>query len=59
MVPNARPPSPNRAAQNASATGGGPGPLITALTSRYASKVTVPMTIVPGTMDDEALERVT
>ena len=43
----------------ASAAGGGPGPLITALTSRYASKVTVPMTIVPGTMDDEALERVT
>ncbi len=43
----------------ASATGGGPGPLISALTSRYASKVTVPMTIVPGTMDDEALERVT
>lgn len=43
----------------ASAATGGPGPLITALTSRYASKVTVPMTIVPGTMDDEALERVT
>ncbi len=43
----------------ASAAGGGPGPLITALTSRYAGKVTVPMTIVPGTMDDEALERVT
>ncbi len=43
----------------ASAAGGGPGPLITALTSRYASKVAVPMTIVPGAMDDEALERVT
>jgi nucleotide-binding universal stress UspA family protein len=43
----------------ASAAGGGPGPLITALTGRYAGKVTVPMTIVPGTMDDEALDRVT
>lgn len=43
----------------AAAGGGGPGPLITALTSRYAGKVTVPMTIVPGGMDDEALERVT
>jgi len=43
----------------ASAAGGGPGPLITALTGRYASRLTVPLTIVPGTMDDEALERVT
>ena len=43
----------------ASAAGGGPGPLITALTGRYASKVTVPLTIVPGNMDDEALDRVT
>ena len=43
----------------ASAAGGGPGPLITALTGRYASRVTVPMTIVPGAMDDDALERVT
>ena len=44
----------------ASATGGGgPGPLITALTGRYASKLTVPMTIVPGAMDDRELERVT
>lgn len=43
----------------ASASGGGPGPLITALTGRYAGKVTVPMTIVPGAMDDGALERVT
>ncbi len=44
----------------ASATGGGgPGPLISALTGRYASKLTVPMTIVPGAMDDRELERVT
>ncbi len=41
------------------AGGGGPGPLIVALTGRYAGRVTVPLTIVPGTMDDEALERVT
>ena len=43
----------------ASAASGGPGPLITALTSRYASRLTVPLTIVPGNMDDDALERVT
>ena len=34
-------------------------PLIAALTGRYAGRVTVPLTIVPGAMDDEALERVT
>ena len=44
----------------ASAAGsGGPGPLITALTGRYASRVRVPMTIVPGGLDDRELERVT
>jgi nucleotide-binding universal stress UspA family protein len=43
----------------ASAAGGGPGPLITALTGRYANRLTVPLTIVPGAMDDDALERVT
>jgi nucleotide-binding universal stress UspA family protein len=44
----------------ASASGsGGPGPLISALTGRYASQVRVPMTIVPGTLDDKELERVT
>lgn len=37
----------------------GPGPLISALTGRYASRLTVPMTIVPGTLDDKELERVT
>lgn len=41
------------------AAGGGPGPLIVALTGRYAGRVTVPMTIVPGAMDDDALDRVT
>ena len=43
----------------AAAGGGGPGPLIAALTGRYAGRVTVPMTIVPAGLDDEALERVT
>ena len=37
----------------------GPGPLITALTGRYASRVRVPMTIVPGGLEDKELERVT
>jgi nucleotide-binding universal stress UspA family protein len=43
----------------ASATGSGPGPLISALTGRYAARVRVPMTIVPGGLDDKELERVT
>lgn len=38
---------------------GGKDPLITALTGRYAGRLTVPMTIVPGTLDDAELERVT
>jgi hypothetical protein len=37
----------------------GPGPLIQALTGRLASKMTVPMTVVPGTMSDAELDRVT
>ncbi len=41
------------------AAGSGPGPLITALTGRYASRVRVPLTIVPGGLDDRELERVT
>ncbi|WP_149538639.1 universal stress protein [Siccirubricoccus phaeus] len=41
------------------AESGGPGPLISALTGRYASRVRVPMTIVPGGLDDKELERVT
>ena len=39
--------------------GSGPGPLISALTGRYASRVRVPMTIVPGNLDDKEMERVT
>ena len=44
----------------ASAAGsGGKDPLIGALTGRYASRMSVPMTIVPGTLDDKELDRVT
>ena len=39
--------------------GSGPGPLITALTGRYAPRMRVPMTIVPGNLDDRELDRVT
>lgn len=38
---------------------GGPGPLIAALTGRQASRVRVPMTIVPAGLSAEELERVT
>jgi hypothetical protein len=43
----------------AAAGGSGPGPLIAALTGRYANKLRVPMTIVPGNLDDKELDRVT
>ncbi|MBR0657328.1 universal stress protein [Plastoroseomonas arctica] len=43
----------------ASASGSGPGPLITALTGRYATRMRVPMTIVPGNLGEAELERVT
>jgi hypothetical protein len=39
--------------------GGGPGPLITALTGRHANRLRVPMTIVPGNLDEAELDRVT
>ncbi|MCW8085041.1 universal stress protein [Sabulicella glaciei] len=41
------------------ADGKGPGPLITALTGRLSARLSVPMTVVPGNMSDEELERVT
>jgi nucleotide-binding universal stress UspA family protein len=37
----------------------GPGPLVTALTGRLAARMTVPMTLVPGSMSDAELDRVT
>lgn len=39
--------------------GGGPGPLITALTGRHSHRLRVPMTIVPGEMGEAELDRVT
>lgn len=39
--------------------GSGPGPLIAALTGRHASRLRVPMTIVPAGLSAEELERVT
>ncbi|MBS7810487.1 universal stress protein [Roseococcus pinisoli] len=37
----------------------GPGPLIQALTGRLGGKMTVPMTVVPGSMTEAELDRVT
>lgn len=36
----------------------GPGPLITALTGKYANKLRVPLTIVPGTLADEDVDAI-
>ncbi|PWS34983.1 universal stress protein [Falsiroseomonas bella] len=43
----------------AAAGGSGPGPLISALAGRYAAKLSVPMTIVPGAITDAELDRLT
>ena len=37
----------------------GPGPLVSAFTGRLAGRMTVPMTLVPGSMSDAELDRVT
>ena len=37
----------------------GPGPLIEALTGKFLGKLRVPLTIVPGNLDDEAIDSVT
>lgn len=37
----------------------GPGPLISALTSKFINKLRVPVTIVPGNLTDEQLEALT
>ena len=40
-------------------TGGrGPGPLIEALTGRFLSKLNIPMTIVPGNLDDSLIDKI-
>ena len=37
----------------------GPGPLITALTGKYSSKLRVPLIIVPGSLSEEEVDAVT
>ncbi|SIS57603.1 universal stress protein [Insolitispirillum peregrinum] len=37
----------------------GPGPLVTALTGKYADKLSVPVTIVPGHLSDEKIDAMT
>jgi hypothetical protein len=37
----------------------GPGPLITALTGKYATKMPIPMMIVPGSLSDEEVDAIT
>lgn len=36
----------------------GPGPLIEALTGRFLSKLRIPMTIVPGNLDDDSIDKI-
>ncbi|UFN47029.1 universal stress protein [Roseomonas sp. OT10] len=43
----------------ASPAGSGPGPLVTALTGRHAAQLRCPLTIVPGNLSDQELNRVT
>lgn len=38
---------------------GGPGPLVTALTGKYVSKLRVPLTLVPGSLTPEQIDAVT
>jgi len=40
----------------ASGAGRGPGPLISALTGKFRKKLRVPLTMVPGTLSDEAID---
>lgn len=36
----------------------GPGPLVTALTGKFVSKLRIPITIVPGSLTDEQIENI-
>jgi nucleotide-binding universal stress UspA family protein len=36
----------------------GPGPLVTALTGRYCSKLRVPLTVVPGSLSEAAVDAI-
>jgi len=37
----------------------GPGPLVSALTGKYVNRLPIPVTIVPGTLTDEAIDELT
>jgi nucleotide-binding universal stress UspA family protein len=37
----------------------GPGPLITALTGKYSSRLHIPLVIVPGNLSDEEIDAIT
>lgn len=43
----------------ADAAAGGPGPLVTALTGKFAGKLHIPLTIVPGSLTDEEVDAIT
>jgi nucleotide-binding universal stress UspA family protein len=43
----------------ADAGAGGPGPLVTALTGKFAGKLHVPLTIVPGSLSEEEVDAIT
>jgi nucleotide-binding universal stress UspA family protein len=43
----------------ADAGAGGPGPLVTALTGKFAGKLHIPLTIVPGSLSDEEVDAIT
>lgn len=38
---------------------GGPGPLVTALTGKFAGKLHIPLTVVPGSLNDEEVDAIT
>lgn len=42
----------------AAAPGGAPGPLVTALAGQMAGDLSFPITVVPGTLTDEQIERI-
>lgn len=42
----------------ASTDASGPGPLISALTGKFMSRLPVPLTIVPGNLNDEAVDAI-
>jgi hypothetical protein len=37
----------------------GPGPLVSALTGKFVGKLRVPITIVPGNLNDEQIKAIT